>query len=190
MSIPLISAGQLDHKSGVKPGEGTCDRAVKEDRELAALRPWQQGAMVDIRPLVRRHWVGRGSTSTHGKHPSQQCRQHPGLAWSTWEVSVGLGMAASNLDGKVGVSHCFCSLRQLFSHTVAHSALSSVFFLSLGKARNWGAGLLRCLHFRDRHEQGLLVHTSFSWIPLGHVYTETLNSSSLTLLGQHLEPSL
>lgn len=190
MSIPLISAEQLGHKSGVKPGEGTCDRTVREDRELAVLRPWQQGAMVDIRPLVRRHWVGRGSASTHGEHPSPQSRQHPGLAWSTWEVSVGLGMAASNLDGKLGASHCFCSLRQLCAHTVAHSALCSVFFLCLGKACKGGWTAEICLHSRDRHKQWLLVHTLSSWIPLGHISTETLNSSSLTLLGRHLEPSL
>uniref|UniRef100_A0A8V0XTH3 Secretory immunoglobulin A-binding protein EsiB n=1 Tax=Gallus gallus TaxID=9031 RepID=A0A8V0XTH3_CHICK len=42
--------------------------------------------MADIRPLIRRHWVGRGSASTNGEYPSPQRRQHPGLAWSTWEL--------------------------------------------------------------------------------------------------------
>lgn len=130
MSIPLISAKQLGYKSGVKPGEGTCDRAVREDRELAVLSTWQQGAMADIRPLIRRHWVGRGSASTNGEYPSPQRRQHPGLAWSTWEVSVWLGMAASDLDGELRASHCSCYLTQSYTLiTVARSALRSVGFV-------------------------------------------------------------
>ncbi|OXB70370.1 UNVERIFIED_CONTAM: hypothetical protein H355_010146 [Colinus virginianus] len=86
MSIPLISAKQLGHKSGVKPSKGTCDRAVREDGNPSVFRLWQQGVMADIRPLARHRWVGRGSISTHGEHPSPQCRQRPSLAWSIWEL--------------------------------------------------------------------------------------------------------
>lgn len=57
-----------------------------------------EGEMGDMKLAARRRREGRGSADTCQANPSPGGGNPPGLAWSRWEVSVGLGEGALVFD--------------------------------------------------------------------------------------------